>query len=127
VVGVDVDPALIAAAEEDHPGPTYHVGDLSTLDLDEAPFDLVVSAGNVMVFLAPDSERAVLERLRAHTRPDGRIVIGYRREATYPYDRFDVDLEAAGLQLEHRFSTWHLDPFTEEADFAVSVLRVPSD
>ena len=33
VVGVDVDPVLIAAAEEDHPGPTWVVGDLAELDL----------------------------------------------------------------------------------------------
>ncbi len=125
VVGVDADPELVAAAEADHPGPTYVVADLSRLELDEAPFDLVVCAGNVMVFLAPDSERGVLERLRRHTRPGGRIVVGFRREAHYPYSRFNVDLRNAGLSLEHRFGTWGLDPFTPESDFAVSVLRVP--
>lgn len=125
VVGVDADPELIAAAEVDHPGPTYVVADLSALDLDEEPFDLVVSAGNVMVFLAPGSEARVIERLRDHTRPGGRIVIGFRREKHYPYSRFNVDLRDAGLQLEHRFATWGLDPFTPESDFAVNVLRLP--
>jgi len=33
VVGVDVDPVLIAAANEDHPGPRWLVGDLAELDL----------------------------------------------------------------------------------------------
>ncbi|MCB1005257.1 MAG: methyltransferase domain-containing protein, partial [Acidimicrobiales bacterium] len=33
VVGVDVDPFLIAAAEHDHPGPRWLVGDLAELDL----------------------------------------------------------------------------------------------
>src|SRR5690606_9015291 len=46
VVGVDLDPELIAAAEEDHPGPTWLVGDLSELDLPArgvaAGFDLIV-------------------------------------------------------------------------------------
>ena len=125
VVGVDADPELIAAAEADHPGPAYAVADLSELDLGGEPFDLVVCAGNVMVFLAPGSELKVLERLRDHTRPGGRVVIGFRREASYPYHRFDADLEAAGLGLEHRFATWGLDPFSAEADFAVNVLRVP--
>jgi hypothetical protein len=78
-----------------------------------------------MVFLAPGTEGRVLERLRAHTRPGGRIVIGFRREAHYPYARFNVDLRDAGLSLEHRFSTWGLDPFTPESDFAVNVMRVP--
>ena len=125
VVGVDADPELIAAAEEDHPGPTYVVADLATLRLDEDPFDLVVCAGNVMVFLAPGSERAVLERLRDHTRPGGRLVVGFRRETHYTYAQFNVDLRTAGLSLEHRFATWALDPFTPQSDFAVSVLRVP--
>lgn len=126
VVAVDADPHLIEAAREDHPGPSYQVADLSTFDLDGDPFDLVVCAGNVMVFLAPGSEQRVLDRLRSHTRPGGRIVIGFRREPHYSYERFDQDVVGAGLILEHRFSTWGLDPFSSDAAFAVSVLRVPS-
>lgn len=126
VVGVDVDPVLVEAARADHQGPRFEQGDLSTLDLDVRDFDLVVCAGNVMVFLAPDTERAVLERLRDHVRPGGRLVIGFRREEVYPYVQLDDDVRAAGLTLEHRFSSWHLDPFTEESDFAVSVLRAPA-
>ncbi len=125
VVGVDVDPELIAAAEEDHPGPRWVVGDLSEFSLaDEEPFDLAVVAGNVMLFVAAGTERKVLERLAAHVRPNGRIVIGFRRSDDYAYGRFDADIAAAGLDLEHRFSTWDLEPFTRESDFAVSVLRV---
>src|SRR3712207_2698543 len=48
VVGVDADPVLIAAAEEDHPGPRWLVGDLAELDLPAhgiaEPFDAIVSA-----------------------------------------------------------------------------------
>lgn len=125
-VGVDVDPVLVEAARADRPGPTYVVSDLAALDLPERDFDLVVCAGNVMVFLAPGSERTVLQRLHAHVRSGGRVVIGYRREPdTYSYDRFDEDAAAVGLRLEHRFASWELDPFTDESDFAVSVLRVP--
>lgn len=127
VVGVDVDPELIAAAEEDHPGPRWVVGDLATIDLasigETEPFDLAVLAGNVVVFLAAGSERAVLGHLRGCVRPGGRIVTGFRREEAYPYARFDEDIEAAGLELQHRFATWDLQPFTGESDFAVSVLR----
>ena len=123
VVGVDVDPELVDAAQADHPGPSYVVADLAGLELEGDPFDLVVSAGNVMVFLAPASERAVLERLRRHLRPGGRAVIGFRREDHYPYARFDEDTASVGLVLEHRFATWHLDPFASDSDFAVSVLR----
>lgn len=126
VVGVDADAELIAAAQTDHPGPSYVVADLASLELQGEPFDLVVSAGNVMVFLAPGTEGTVLERLRDHTRPGGRLVIGFRREQHYPYSRFNVDLRNAGLSLEHRFATWGLDPFTPKSDFAVNVLRLPT-
>ncbi|MFS3130021.1 class I SAM-dependent methyltransferase [Nocardioides sp. Bht2] len=131
VVGVDVDPILIAAAEEDHPGPRWLVADLATLDLGgiegpEEPFDLVVVAGNVLLFVAPGTERKVLERLAAHVVPGGRIVIGFRRAEEYSYSRFDADITAAGLRLEQRFSTWDLEPFSRESEFAVSVLRVAS-
>lgn len=128
VVGVDVDAALIEAAEEDHPGPRWVVGDLSTVDLaalgEREPFDLAVIAGNVMVFLAPGSERSVLRRVSGCVRSGGRVVIGYRREDSYPYERFDEDAAAVGLRREFRFSTWGLDPFTDASDFAVTVLRV---
>lgn len=123
VTGVDVDPELVEAARVDHSGPAYVVADLATLDLGGASYDLVVSAGNVMVFLAPGSEQQVLGRLAAHTRPGGRIVIGFRREEAYPYTQFDQDVEAVGLVQEFRFGTWDLEPFTDESDFAVTVLR----
>ncbi|MEV6492852.1 class I SAM-dependent methyltransferase, partial [Actinoplanes sp. NPDC051633] len=54
VVGVDLDPALIAVAAADHPGARWQVGDLSELDLPER-FDVVVCAGNVMTFVAPST------------------------------------------------------------------------
>ncbi|MDP9823050.1 class I SAM-dependent methyltransferase [Nocardioides massiliensis] len=127
VVGVDVDPVLIEAAAVDHPGPAYHVMDLADLDLQGEPFDLIVSAGNVMVFLAPGTERTVVQRLRNHVRPGGRVVLGFRREPdTYSYTDLDADAQAAGLMLEHRFGTWDLDPFTDASDFAISVFRSPA-
>src|SRR5436309_8034603 len=67
VVGVDVDPVLIEAAELDHPGAHWLVGDLAELDLSargiNEPFDIIVSAGNVMTFLAPSTRVRVLTRL----------------------------------------------------------------
>jgi SAM-dependent methyltransferase len=125
VVGVDADPVLIAAAEADHPGPRWLVADLSTLDLDEEPFDVAVVAGNVMVFVAPGTERRVLESLRRHVRPGGRIVLGFATDRELALADFDAAVEAAGLALEQRFATWDLVPFTDDADFAVTFLRVP--
>jgi 2-polyprenyl-3-methyl-5-hydroxy-6-metoxy-1,4-benzoquinol methylase len=130
VVGVDVDPELIAAAEQDHPGPHWLVGDLSDLDLaahgEPEPFDAAVVAGNVLAFVAPDTETQVLTRVRAHLRPDGFAAVGFHTDR-YDLASFDRHLAEAGFVLEHRFATWDLRPWREGADFAVSILRVPPD
>ena len=129
--GVDVDPALIEVAGTDHPGPSYAVVDLSELSLDDVdgePVDLTICAGNVMVFLAEGTEERVLERLCGVTRPGGRVVLGFRRGPNYPFEQYDADLadlaQRGIARVEHRFSTWHLDPYDDDADFGVTVLRV---
>ncbi|SEP11947.1 Methyltransferase domain-containing protein [Trujillonella endophytica] len=121
VVGVDVDPVLIAAAEADHPGPRWLVGDLALLDLPDR-FDAIVCAGNVVTFLAPSTRGEVLRRLRAHLAPDGRAVVGFGAGRDYPFDDFLADARGAGLIPSLLLSTWHLHPFTEESDFLVAVL-----
>lgn len=127
VVGVDVDPVLIAAAEQDHPGPTWVTHDLTDLDLPALgipdPFDVVVSAGNVIAFLAPSTRGAVLRNLRDHTAGDGRVVIGYGAGRGYPFEEFLADADAAGLAPDVLLSTWDLRPFGPDSDFLVAVLR----
>lgn len=126
VVGVDIDPVLIAAAEHDHPGPTWLVADLAELDLRamgiEEGFDVVVCAGNVMTFLDPDTRQHVLDRLAAHLRVGGRIVTGFGSGRDYSFAEFFADVEHVGLVPEVLLSTWDLRPFSTESDFLVAVL-----
>jgi len=130
VVGVDVDPELIEAARLDHPGPRWIVADLATLDLASAgepdPFDAALIVGNVMAFVAPETEEEVLRRVYAHLVPDGFAVVGFHTDR-YEVSAFDAHLHSAGFTLEHRFATWDLRPWHPDADFAVSVLRKPSE
>ena len=127
VVGVDVDPELIAAAAQDHPGPTWLVADLATLDLaglgHPQPFDTAVVAGNVMNFVAKGTEAAVLRNVGRHVVKDGPIVVGFGLDRGYPIDRFDADIATTDLIVDQRFATWDLRPFTAESDFAVTILR----
>ncbi|CQD19553.1 type 12 methyltransferase [Mycolicibacterium conceptionense] len=127
VVGVDVDPVLIEAAETDHPGPRWIVGDLAELDLPALgiadPFDIIVSAGNVMTFLAPSTRVQVLTRLRAHLADDGRAVIGFGAGRDYEFSQFLDDAATAGFTRDLLLSTWDLRPFTEDSDFLVAILR----
>jgi SAM-dependent methyltransferase len=119
VVGVDLDPELIAAAVADHPGPRWLAGDLSALDLPDR-FDVIVSAGNVMTFVAPSTRVEILRRLRAHLAAGGRVVIGFGAGRGYAFDDFLADAATAGLTAELLLATWDLRPFTPDADFLVA-------
>lgn len=126
MVGVDVDPVLIAAAEEDHPGPTWLVGDLAELDLPSrgvaAEFDAIVCAGNVMTFLAPSTRRATLAAFARHLTSSGRAVVGFGAGRDYDFTEFLSDAAAGGLTPELLLSTWDLRPFAEDSEFLVAVL-----
>lgn len=126
VVGVDVDPVLIAAAEEDHPGPTWLVNDLAELDLPSRGiadgFDVIVSAGNVMAFLAASTRQEVLVRLGRHLKPDGRLVVGFGLSRDYSREEFHTNMATAGLTMDLELSTWDLRPTDQDSDFLVAVM-----
>ncbi len=128
VVGVDVDPVLIAAAEEDHPGPRWLVGDLAELDLEargvEPDFDLIVCAGNVMTFLAASTRVDVLTGFAGHLGENGRVVVGFGSGRGYEFDDFSADVTSAGLVVELRLSSWDLRPFDDASEFLVAVLAL---
>lgn len=127
VTGADVDPALIAAAEEDHPGPRWLVSDLAELDVrdeggDRATFDVIVCAGNVMTFLAPSTRPAVLAGFADHLAEGGRAVIGFGADRGYDFAEFREDASAAGLSELVLLGGWALEPFAEDGGFLVAVL-----
>lgn len=126
VVGVDVDPTLVAAARADHPGPQWVIGDLAELDLPAGgvseSFDVILCAGNVMAFLAPSTRTDVLRRFRRHLAPGGRAVVGFGAGRGYTFAQFLTDAEQAGLVPDLLLSTWDLRPFRDDSDFLVAVL-----
>ncbi len=127
VVGVDLDEHLVSVAREDHPGSRWEVGDLATFALHDAAgaplaVDLVVSAGNVVTFLAGSERVPALERIRAHLAAGGRAVIGFQTARGYSAEEFAADVEQAGLTISQRFASWQLAPWTEDAGFLVAVL-----
>lgn len=127
VTGVDLDPDLVEYARQNYPDAEWHVGDLAgpRADLPEGDFDLVVSAGNVLAFIAPEDRRAALENLRAWVDgvDGGRIVVGFGLDRGWTYEQFAADCAAAGLAFQHRFGGWNVEPFDPgESGFLVAVL-----
>lgn len=129
VVGVDADPALIAAAETDQPGPSFVVADLADLDLSSTehsePFAAAVLAGNVVAFVAPNTEADVLRHVAAHVVDDGFVAVGFHISKV-PLEIFEQAVADAELAFEHRFATWDLKAWHADADFVVAILRRPS-
>jgi hypothetical protein len=117
---------LIAAAEEDHPGPTWLVGDLAELDLPAVGitegFDVVACAGNVMTFLDPTTRQAVLTGFAAHLRDGGRVVTGFGAGRDYEFTDFLNDVADSGLVPDLLLSSWDVRPFTDDSGFLVAVL-----
>ena len=66
----------------------------------------------------------MLTRLAAHLREDAFLVVGFGLDRGYCLSDFDTHAASAGLRLEHRFATWDLRPWRDDAPFAVTVLRV---
>lgn len=127
VVAAEPDPALVEQSRRTYPAVPVLESDI--LDLTHASlaahggptaFDLVVCVGNVLVFLAEDTERDVLRRLATLLAADGRVLVGFHladapeAARSYPPAEFVADAEAAGLRVDHRFGSYDLRPPVEE-------------
>jgi SAM-dependent methyltransferase len=138
VVAAEPDPALVAQSQRTYPDLPVIGLDILSLTSDAltshgAPtkFDLVVCVGNVLIYLAEDSEVAVLTRLRELLAPGGRVLAGFhltRGPSTarvYPPEEFVADATAAGLRIDLRAGSYELHPANDE--YAVWVLARAED
>lgn len=125
VFGVDLDEYLISVARQDYPQAQFSVGNLADFRLvDETgavrQFDLILSAGNVLTFLAGAERLPALHRLAEHLAAEGRLIVGFGSGRGYDFEQFAADAVAAGLHVQQRYSTWQLHPAAD--DFLVAVL-----
>ncbi|RJK98004.1 class I SAM-dependent methyltransferase [Vallicoccus soli] len=127
VTGVDLDASMLAEARADAPDLAWVEADLAALELPGPPYDAVVLAGNVVVYLTPATERQVVRRLAAHLRPGGLLVAGFRVEhepgVATPAD-YDAACAAAGLEDLHRWASWDRAPW-DGGGYVVRVHRLP--
>jgi SAM-dependent methyltransferase len=123
VAGADIDEVMLATAREKSPDVAWHLADLQSVDLGRT-FDAIVMAGNVMIFLAPGSECAVVANMARHLSPGGVLIAGFQVQAgRLSLDAYDDCCTAAGLVPTERWATWDCAPFAEPASYAVSVHR----
>ena len=133
-VGADIDGPMLDEARDKAPHVPWIFGDLANVEIPEPSaaagrrlFDLVVMAGNVMVFVQIGTEAAVVANMARHLNSGGRLVTGFQLGLT-PLTLADYDQYAAdvGLVLEHRWSTWEREPY-DGGSYAVSVHRCGAD
>lgn len=123
VVGTDLDPDMIALARAKAPELAWIETDLSELDL-ATRFNVIVLAGNVIPYVAPDRRRGAITACARHLALGGRLIAGFQLQEGWPtlvdYDQW---CENAGLVREARYATWDRVPFTAASSYAVSVHR----
>ena len=128
VVGVDVDPSMLATARRLGPEIEFIESDLAGLRLGRN-FDVALMAGNVLLFTPKGSERAVVAGCARHLGQKGALVTGFQLDRGYGLGDYDFDCQAAGLVLAERWATWSRERFVpatargRPAPYAVSVHR----
>ena len=133
VVAAEKDADLVAMAAQHYPDLPMIRSDILALTPEllaegghPTAYDLVVLVGNVIVLLAPDTERKALTTLAALLADGGRILVGFHPTSTYgnardyPVEEFVEDARAAGLEVQHRFGSYELAPASDE--YCVAVL-----
>ena len=122
--GVDADGAMLDTARSKSPELSWVHADLADLGAAlDASFDLIVLAGNVMIFLDPGTEERVLGGLTDRLAPGGLLVAGFQiRAGRLPLRRYDDLCTSVGLELVSRWATWDRDGY-DGGDYAVSVHR----
>ena len=122
-VGVDLDEGMLSTARRKAPDLDWHCADLTAIDLGRV-FDVVLLAGNVMIFVTPGTESGVIANVVKHLAPEGALVAGFSiRPGQLTADEYDRLAASAGLTLIERWSTWQRDPWDAGADYQLSVHR----
>lgn len=120
VVGVDLDPSMLAQARKRAPGLPWVLADLSSLAL-RGEFDVVVAAGNVMIFVAQGSEPEAVSGMAHCLAKGGRLIAGFSTDRHVSAKDYEGWARDAGLIEEARYSTWQADDWSTASNYTVFV------
>lgn len=129
VMGVDLDPHLVEVAQTKYPQAQFEVADLADFGLQNddgelLTFDIIVSAGNVLTFLADWERVPALGNIAKHMHTGSRFIAGFQLARGYSDAQFTADAQSVGLEVYQRFGTWQFDPYVEQGEFLLAVLRL---
>ena len=86
---------------------------------------MVVLAGNVVPYMAPERRAAGIAACGRHLAPGGRLIAGFQLQDGWPtLEDYDGWCAAAGLVPDGRFATWDRESYAG-GPYAVSVHRRP--
>ncbi len=131
-VGVDVDASMLAVARREAPDLVWVRSDLAEPAAEvreEAPYDAVVLAGNVVPLLAEGTLGPVMSGLAALLRPGGLLIAGFGLDPAHlpagcPVTPLaDYDEAVADLSRVDRFSTWQAAAYEAAGGYVVAVDR----
>jgi SAM-dependent methyltransferase len=134
VTAVEKDPDLVARSRRLFPDVPMVAADIlelspTMLEGHDRPssYDVIVVVGNVMIYLAEDTETRALTILRDLLAPGGRVLVGFnpvkgpRFSRDYPVVDFRTHVAAAGLAVQREFGGYDLIP--PHDGYLVSVLH----
>lgn len=125
-VGVDLDDEMLSTARRKGPSLDWRSADLTVIDLGRV-FDVVLLAGNVMIFLTPGTESKVVANLTRHLAWSGALVAGFSlHSGQLRVEEYDRLAASAGLSLVGRWSTWDREAWGPNADYQVSIHSRPA-
>ncbi|MEM7334247.1 MAG: class I SAM-dependent methyltransferase [Chloroflexota bacterium] len=124
VVGVDLDDVMLKQAKAKAPQIAWHLADLSTVQLNQT-FDAIVLAGNVMIYVTPDSEKVILQNMVHHLNPNGLLLAAFeltpKAWTDLTLDQYEQLASNLGLKRLARWSTWEQAPWQEGDHYVVSL------
>ncbi|MEM7029386.1 MAG: class I SAM-dependent methyltransferase [Chloroflexota bacterium] len=126
VVGVDLDEVMLHQARSKAPQLAWHLDDLHTITLTQQ-FEAIVMAGNVMIYLTPNTEEAVVANMTRHLKPGGLLISAFELNApswsSLTLNHYEQMADSNRLAQFARWSTWDQDAWQEGDGYVVSVYR----
>ncbi len=120
VVGLDLDSEMLARAKEKAPELDWRTGDLADFQAQQK-FELIVMAGNVMLFVSPETEHHVVLNMSRHLLPGGKLIAGFQLNRGLSLTQYNKFCESADLIVLETFSTWNMKAYQAASEYVVAV------